>query len=451
MEECFGVIKYLIPFGIIGVAIAVAKEDGKYVKSKLLQGLILLGCIASVFTIYEISLNNIDKTKGFESVVQSAYSLGASNKGGGTIGAVIAFPLVALFSEFGAAVVSLGAAAILLVFTFRIRPSEIINNLADRLEESRALREEEENERIARREARIENSRKRKSLDIEIDDEEIEPRKQKKKLRKVQDISLDDDDEILQEDQIRINIDEEKEDTGVRGKIKGILRKADKSVEIIEPEVKEQINPNELDSNLFKEQEIVKENKTQSILQLDHSTVSLEDENYETPPIELLKQGPGKSNKGSRKVADTAAKLQKTLFSFGVSAKVVDYSVGPAITRYELKPAEGVRVSKIAKLSDDIALNLAAESIRIEAPIPGKQAVGIEIPNLEKELVPLRDILESDTFIGAESNISMGLGKDIAGEAVVADIGKMPHVLIAGSTGSRKICMYKYIDYKYFI
>ena len=148
MEECFGVIKYLIPFGIIGVAIAVAKEDGKYVKSKLLQGLILLGCIASVFTIYEISLNNIDKTKGFESVVQSAYSLGA------------------LFSEFGAAVVSLGAAAILLVFTFRIRPSEIINNLADRLEESRALREEEENERIARREARIENSRKRKSLDI---------------------------------------------------------------------------------------------------------------------------------------------------------------------------------------------------------------------------------------------------------------------------------------------
>lgn len=451
MEECFGVIKYLIPFGIIGVAIAVAKEDGKYVKSKLLQGLILLGCIASVFTIYEISLNNIDKTKGFESVVQSAYSLGASNKGGGTIGAVIAFPLVALFSEFGAAVVSLGAAAILLVFTFRIRPSEIINNLADRLEESRALREEEENERIARREARIENSRKRKSLDIEIDDEEIEPRKQKKKLRKVQDISLDDDDEILQEDQIRINIDEEKEDTGVRGKIKGILRKADKSVEIIEPEVKEQINPNELDSNLFKEQEIVKENKTQSILQLDHSTVLLEDENYETPPIELLKQGPGKSNKGSRKVADTAAKLQKTLFSFGVSAKVVDYSVGPAITRYELKPAEGVRVSKIAKLSDDIALNLAAESIRIEAPIPGKQAVGIEIPNLEKELVPLRDILESDTFIGAESNISMGLGKDIAGEAVVADIGKMPHVLIAGSTGSRKICMYKYIDYKYFI
>ena len=450
MEECFGVIKYLIPFGIIGVAIAVAKEDGKYVKSKLLQGLILLGCIASVFTIYEISLNNIDKTKGFESVVQSAYSLGASNKGGGTIGAVIAFPLVALFSEFGAAVVSLGAAAILLVFTFRIRPSEIINNLADRLEESRALREEEENERIARREARIENSRKRKSLDIEIDDEEIEPRKQKKKLRKVQDISLDDD-EILQEDQIRINIDEETEDTGVRGKIKGILRKADKSVEIIEPEVKEQINPNELDSNLFKEQEIVKENKTQSILQLDHSTVSLEDENYETPPIELLKQGPGKSNKGSRKVADTAAKLQKTLFSFGVSAKVVDYSVGPAITRYELKPAEGVRVSKIAKLSDDIALNLAAESIRIEAPIPGKQAVGIEIPNLEKELVPLRDILESDTFIGAESNISMGLGKDIAGEAVVADIGKMPHVLIAGSTGSRKICMYKYIDYKYFI
>ena len=130
------------------------------------------------------------------------------------------------------------------------------------------------------------------------------------------------------------------------------------------------------------------------------------------------------------------------MYSFGVSAKVENVSVGPAITRYELKPAEGVRVSKIAKLSDDIALNLAAESIRIEAPIPGKQAVGIEIPNREKEVVHLREIIESIAFEDAESKVSVALGKDIAGEAVVADIGKMPHVLIAGSTGSGKsVCI----------
>ena len=124
------------------------------------------------------------------------------------------------------------------------------------------------------------------------------------------------------------------------------------------------------------------------------------------------------------------------MYNFGVSAKVEKVSVGPSITRYELRPAEGVRVSKIAKLSDDIALNLAAESIRIEAPIPGKQAVGIEVPNKENEIVHFREIIESDAFINAESKLSMALGKDVAGEPVVTDIAKMPHVLIAGSTGS---------------
>ena len=150
-----------------------------------------------------------------------------------------------------------------------------------------------------------------------------------------------------------------------------------------------------------------------------------------------------RSVKGSKKaVADTAAKLQRTLYTFGVSAKVENVSVGPAITRYELKPAEGVRVSKIAKLSDDIALNLAAESIRIEAPIPGKQAVGIEIPNKENEVVHFRDIIETEEFVDHKSKLAFAVGKDVAGNALVTDIAKMPHVLIAGATGSGKsVCI----------
>lgn len=141
-------------------------------------------------------------------------------------------------------------------------------------------------------------------------------------------------------------------------------------------------------------------------------------------------------------LADTAAKLQKTLYSFGVSAKVENVSVGPTITRYELKPAEGTRVSKIANLADDIALNLAAETIRIEAPIPGKQAVGIEVPNKEKEAVHLREVIESSEFENNKSKLSVALGKDVAGKTIIADIGKMPHVLIAGSTGSGKsVCI----------
>ena len=185
-----------------------------------------------------------------------------------------------------------------------------------------------------------------------------------------------------------------------------------------------------------------KEDKVKEVLQLEH-TITAEDENYEFPPVQLLSEPEKKANKASKKmVTDTATKLQKTLYSFGVSAKVENVSVGPAITRYELKPAEGVRVSKIANLADDIALNLAAETIRIEAPIPGKQAVGIEIPNKENEVVHFREMIESDAFQNHKSKLAFGLGKDVAGEAVVTDIAKMPHVLIAGATGSGKsVCI----------
>ena len=159
--------------------------------------------------------------------------------------------------------------------------------------------------------------------------------------------------------------------------------------------------------------------------------------------LELLGKPSKKALKGGAKLlTDTATKLQKTLYSFGVSAKVENVSVGPAITRYELKPAEGVRVSKIANLADDIALNLAAETIRIEAPIPGKQAVGIEVPNKEKEAVHLREVLDSPEFRESKSKLTIALGKDVAGNIQLADIAKMPHVLIAGSTGSGKsVCI----------
>ena len=197
-----------------------------------------------------------------------------------------------------------------------------------------------------------------------------------------------------------------------------------------------------IENNLFKQVGEQKEDKTKEVLQLEHALV-VEDEHYEYPPVELLSMNNKKNSRGSAKaLAENAAKLQKTLFSFGVSAKVENVSVGPTITRYELKPAEGTRVSKIANLADDIALNLAAETIRIEAPIPGKQAVGIEVPNEKKEAVHLREVIESDEFENNKSKLSVALGKDVAGNTVIADIAKMPHVLIAGSTGSGKsVCI----------
>lgn len=137
-----------------------------------------------------------------------------------------------------------------------------------------------------------------------------------------------------------------------------------------------------------------------------------------------------------------AKKLEDTLKSFGVEARVINISRGPAVTRYEIQPSPGVKVSKIVNLSDDIALNLAAAGVRIEAPIPGKAAVGIEVPNKEMSAVYLRDMLESKEFIKHSSKLAFSVGKDISGETVVADIGKMPHLLVAGATGSGKsVCI----------
>lgn len=163
---------------------------------------------------------------------------------------------------------------------------------------------------------------------------------------------------------------------------------------------------------------------------------------YIFPPLSRLQKGPGLSGESARELRETAMRLQQTLKTFGVNVTVTDISQGPTVTRYELQPDQGVKVSKIVGLADDIKLNLAATDIRIEAPIPGKAAVGIEVPNKEKMTVALRDLLESKEFKEFPSNVAFAVGKDIAGKTVVADIAKMPHMLIAGSTGSGKsVCI----------
>ena len=164
---------------------------------------------------------------------------------------------------------------------------------------------------------------------------------------------------------------------------------------------------------------------------------------YHYPPLKLLKRGNGKSQGDSdAHLRQTAQKLQDTLHNFGVNVTVTNVSCGPTVTRYELQPEMGVKVSRIVSLADDIKLNLATPDIRIEAPIPGKAAVGIEVPNKENQAVMLREILQSKEFQGAKSKLSFAVGKDIAGKPVVTDIAKMPHLLIAGATGSGKsVCI----------
>ena len=349
-------------------------------------------------------------------------------------GAVAAVPLAKLLGNIGAVILCVGIAIVLSVVTFGINMSEIISGFVEKMEEGKeeklAQREEQQKQKVSEIKETAAQRRKR----------EREERLAKKELEKQEKNQM--------ENQIKINfggriVDGAEEKTG--------LKKYDHSGEDLEPltkyskkekQAKQEIQPDVIENNLFKDVEEQKEEKKRAVLQLEHA-MTVEDEHYEYPPVELLSKGAKKTLKGGAKaLTDTATRLQKTLYSFGVSAKVENVSVGPAITRYELKPAEGVRVSKIANLADDIALNLAAETIRIEAPIPGKQAVGIEVPNKEKEAVHLREVLDGEEFKQNESKLTVALGKDVAGNIQLADIAKMPHVLIAGSTGSGKsVCI----------
>lgn len=428
-----GIIKYILPIGTFLIGIKLALDDDEYLTSKLTQYTVLLISVAVLMSAWQINSGEMSiSNKTMQTVVKEAYNLGTQDIGGGALGVILAMPLSKLLSPIGAIILCVGVVIMLAVFTFGINISEIINNFVEKTEENR----EEKYER--RQQLREEQKKAR----MEAKQENIENRKKAKELQKEQARR-----EALEEEdvgeQIKINfggrILEEDDKKG--------RKKYDHSNDDLTPLTKEtkktqSIQPDVIENNLFRQEEEKKEDKTKEVLQLEHAMV-VEDENYEYPPIELLSKPDKKKLKGGAKaLTDTATKLQKTLYSFGVSAKVENVSVGPAITRYELKPAEGVRVSKIANLADDIALNLAAETIRIEAPIPGKQAVGIEVPNKEKEAVHLREVLESEDFQNNKSKLTVALGKDVAGNIQLADIAKMPHVLIAGSTGSGKsVCI----------
>ena len=428
-----GIIKYILPIGTFAVGIKMALDDDEYLTSKLTQYAVLLISIAILMSAWEINSGEMTVLdKNMNTIVKDAYSLGMQDKGGGALGAILAVPLAKLLSPIGAIILCVGVVIMLAVFTFGINISEIINNFVEKTEEEREerlerkqqIKEEKQKTRQESRQEMLENKRKAKEL-------------QKEQARRE---ALDEEDVG---EQIKINFGGrilEEEDK--KGRKKYDHKNDDLTPLTKETKKTQSIQPDVIENNLFRQEEEKKEDKTKEVLQLEHAMV-VEDENYEYPPIELLSKPDKKKLKGGAKaLTDTATKLQKTLYSFGVSAKVENVSVGPAITRYELKPAEGVRVSKIANLADDIALNLAAETIRIEAPIPGKQAVGIEVPNKEKEAVHLREVLESEEFQNNKSKLTVALGKDVAGNIQLADIAKMPHVLIAGSTGSGKsVCI----------
>lgn len=281
----------------------------------------------------------------------------------------------------------------------------------------------------------IEERRERRrmnNIDIPLDDEppvqdEKPKKKAKTKSEKAQDIEeteepADDYSKLIAEINETTSKNKQNRETPKKKSIDDIVKTA--SEENAEKPVEEKTEP--VPEFVVTEEDMQKEVKE-----------------YKLPSVDILKTVKHKSAKDvSAELKNNAELLVETLASFGVQAEITDISRGPTVTRYELKPASGVRISKITNLSDDIALNLAAVNVRIEAPIPGKAAVGIEIPNTVKNSVSMREVIDSADFNAQKSLLSAGLGKDIAGKTVFCDIAKMPHLLIAGTTGSGKsVCM----------
>lgn len=408
-----GYVEYILPIGIFVVAIYIACQKETAWMSKIVQFALMLLCIAIIMNVYAINKGQVTvDNKQMQDVMGQFYQLGAeTGSGGGAAASIITIPLIKLLDKTGTVVLAIGGLVALTVSMFGI---DLANKISEAVEGVKERKETEE-----------------KLLDVEDKKEKKETKKEKRLREK-----LEKEQAALDVEQLKINLNNEEPP-------KGKLFNIDKEEKLFKKNKKEEKQaPEFIEDPLFKTQEKAKEDETKQVLQLEH-TITVEDENYEFPPLTLLKEGDKKAGKGNnRALTETASKLQKTLYNFGVVAKVEHVSVGPAITRYELKPSEGVRVSKIANLADDIALNLAAKTIRIEAPIPGKQAVGIEVPNEESEVVHLRDILDTDTFKNHKSKLAFALGKDVSGEEIVTDIAKMPHVMIAGATGSGKsVCI----------
>ena len=419
----FGAVKGIIPVFMFLLALVGAINEKKYYTLRVTCFIAIILLISGLLSTYQISKGLIDIKESTNDNIKLGYDLGVTGTGGGAIGTIIALLFVRLLGMPGTSILSGVSLFFLFVLAYGGSPTLYIKEKYEKHKENK------------------EERRKQKELDRE---KRLKEEKLREKEKKQEEKRND-----LMEGQIRINLDGEVFEIDKKGEsekpsvslMEKVFGKKDKhdNVKKVENKRKEHLP----EDDKFREELVEKEQKTKSVLEQEHVETFDDTDDYTPPSISLLKKGKPVSVANSKKmVAETATKIQKTLYSFGVSAKVDDVSVGPAVTRYELIPAEGVRVNKIANLSDDLALNLAAESLRIEAPIPGKRAVGIEVPNTYREVVSFRDIVESDAFTDNKSKIAFALGKATNGEHIMADISKMPHVLIAGATGSGKsVCI----------
>lgn len=392
---CFGIISFILPMLLIYVAISIATLQ----KNKI-------GIIITLFSVVTFLLctsiyvfegkTEFSSLNYFEILIQ-LYKKGTQTKGGGFFSGIIGIPFVYLFGEIGAKITIILSTFVALMLLSGTSLTTLYNFIKSIL-------------------FFIFEAIRKLFFKNETNQDESKNQRELPEHPVISKVSLDD-----------------KKKSSQKGLNK--LKKFDLFENSAEKAAEAFIEKNKKENIKFEESEIK--------LTLDKT----EEGTYKYPPAVLLEPTKEQNQADIRHELQTNGQmLVDTLNSFSVKTKIVDISRGPAVTRYELQPAAGVKISKITNLADDIALNLAALGVRIEAPIPGKSAVGIEIPNKIINIVKMRELINSDEFVKSSSKLTVILGRDIAGNVTVADLAKMPHLLIAGSTGSGKsVCINSFI------
>ncbi len=426
----FGVCTYIWPFllGYVAIMTALDKPIGK-TGTKVWQSAVLIVLICAAVDIVRAS--GIDAS--FGEYIVSAYNTGVGNVGGGFFGALVGWPIYHLFGRTGAIITIIllififfmlvTGMTLIMFFKYITRP---VTSTAKSAEEAymRHVQEmEEEAEDEVPQKARF-------NIDVPLGDEDGKAKSSAKKSAGK--LKISDKVSSIEEQE---NEALERQTEIIKSHAQSIGEKADSGM-TPPPKTIEEIIEGSNKSN-------TEEKPPFEVPEGAGVVMEKEGSHYRMPPVTLL----NKTKKTAR--ADTTAelkhnadKLVDVLRSFGVETRIIDISRGPTVTRYELQPSAGVKISKITGLADDIALNLAAAGVRIEAPIPNKPAVGIEVPNKQTDIVGIRELIDSAAFREAKSKLTVVLGKDITGSIVLADLAKMPHLLIAGATGSGKsVCV----------
>ena len=434
----FGTIAYIIPILLFtGIAFVISNKGNSIAYIKTVAG---VGFTWMVCTLFQLIMNEYTAGTG----LFSYYKISSMHKdGGGLFGGIVVSVLCPAIGVIGTYVVAVILCIICLVI---ITEKSFIRSVKKGSEKAYSSAKQDAKKRKEQAELRREKRAQER-------EQKVAAKERKRKDNTVSGVSFD---------TTLVKKSPEMREITPPEEVPDLFAEEIPSYDGREAEVSKNTIPDDITINRAQpimEEEVPipepvpeKRKTKESKKQVETATANVEQEikksegkqpkEYVFPPLSLLKHGKKSGGDSDTHLRQTAMKLQQTLQNFNVNVTVTNVSCGPSVTRYVLQPEQGVKVSKIVGLADDIKLNLAAADIRIEAPIPGKAAVGIEVPNKENTAVMLRDLLETDEFQKHESKIAFAAGRDIAGKVVVADIMKMPHVLIAGATGSGKsVCI----------